>query len=214
MSTPDPGPPPAPAAVEIPSFGGYAGLPEAIEGVGFWPRVAARIIDLLVHYFVTMCAGVLFGILLAIAAAVAGQPFPASKLSGTGVALFVCSLLGSVAYHTICEGLHGSTLGKRVLSMVVVREDGSPCRIGAALIRSFAYFVDAFFFGLIGYFAMQGSPQQQRHGDTWAHTIVCQRSRVAPANLRGGGRLAVSFFLAAIADASFVMLGLLLKVTL
>ena len=42
-----------------------------------------------------------------------------------------------------------------MLSMVVVQEDGSPCRIGSALIRSLAYLIDSLFFGAIAYFAMQ-----------------------------------------------------------
>jgi hypothetical protein len=47
--------------------------------------------------------------------------------------------------------------------MVVVQEDGSPCLKGAVL-RSMGDLLDAFFFGLVGYSAMQTS-QEQRHGD-------------------------------------------------
>ena len=47
----------------VPSFG-YAG-PGTIPGVGFWQRVAARIIDTLVHSGVVHYAGVLFGVLAA-----------------------------------------------------------------------------------------------------------------------------------------------------
>jgi uncharacterized RDD family membrane protein YckC len=215
MSTPTPHRPPAPINIEPPSFGGYAGLPGAIEGVGFWPRVGARVIDLIVHSLLGTCTGFLFGILLAIAAAIASQPLPLllAKLSGGGFTLFVLSLLGSIGYQTICEGVHGSSVGKLVLSMVVVQEDGSPCRLGAALTRSLAYLVDALFFGLIGYFAMQKTPQQQRHGDEWAHTIVRKRSQVPPENLRGGGRFVLALFLAAMVDAALIMTGLLLKVT-
>jgi uncharacterized RDD family membrane protein YckC len=93
--------------------------------------------------------------------------------------LFAISLLGSVVLEAICEGFHGSTPGTLLLSMVVVQEDGSPCRPGSAWIRSIAYFIDSLFFGLIGYFNMPKNPQQQRHGDEWAHTIVCRRSDVA-----------------------------------
>jgi uncharacterized RDD family membrane protein YckC len=214
MSTPPPGPVPVSPSFEPFSFGGYVAQIGAIEGVGFWPRVVARIIDMIVHYFVGVCTGFLFGILLAIAAAAAGQPFPAAKLRGLGFAVFFFSLLGSVAYSTICEGVHGSTLGKFVLSMTVVQEDGSPCRMRPALIRSLGYFVDSLFFGIVGYFAMRESPQNQRFGDKWAHTIVCKRSRVPGESLRGGGRFVLGLFLAAIVDAALLMVGLLLKLSL
>jgi len=52
--------------------------------------------------------------------------------------------------------MHGSTLGKLALSMVVVREDGSPCGLDAALLRSFAYFVDGLILRARRYSAMKG----------------------------------------------------------
>jgi hypothetical protein len=117
-----------------------------------------------------------------------------------------------LVYQAICEGVHGSSLGKLTLSMVVVQEDGSPCRIGSAIIRSFAYLVDSLFFGLIGYLAMQKSFQEQRNGDTWAHTVVCKRSKIPPENLRDGGHFIAVLLCAVAADAALVIVGLLLKV--
>src|SRR5262249_19587234 len=91
---------------------------------------------------------------------------------------FLCALLGWIAYHITCESIHGSTLGKLVCSLAVVQEDGSPCRF-KAFTRSFAYQVDALFFTLIGYTAMRGNAQQQRHGDRWGHTVGARRSSLA-----------------------------------
>jgi uncharacterized RDD family membrane protein YckC len=213
MSTPSSGPLPVSPSFEPFTFGGYAAQPGVIEGVGFWPRVVARVIDMIVHYLIALCTGVFFGILLAIAAAAAGQPFPAAKLQGLGFAVFFFSLLGSVAYHTICEGVHGSTLGKLVLSMTVVQEDGFRCQMRPALIRTLGYFVDGLFLGIVGYFAMRESPQSQRFGDKWAHTIVCKRSAAPRENLRGAGRFVLGLFLAAIVDAALLMVGLLMKVS-
>ena len=213
MSTPAPDPVQPPF---VPSFGGYAGQPGAIQGVGFWPRVGARVIDTLVHYFVVLCASVLFGLLLAIAAIITHQTpaVLAAKLHHPGLMGTAFVIMGSIAYHTICESVHGSTVGKLALGMVVVQEDGTPCRFKAALIRSLAYFVDGLFFGLIGYFAMQKTPQMQRHGDDWAHTIVCQRSAAPPESLRSGTRFVLALMLGAMADAALVMILLLLKVAL
>jgi uncharacterized RDD family membrane protein YckC len=213
MSASAPDPLLMPTNIEPPSFGGYAGEPGRIRGVGFWPRVGARVIDLVVHYLIALIAGFLFGIVVVVAARMAGQP-PAmlfARRGQPGLALYFFALLGSVAYETICEGWHGSTPGKLVLSMVVVQEDGTPCRPGPALIRSFAYFFDALFFGLIAYLAMNKTPQEQRHGDAWAHTIVAKRRDVPTQSLRGIDRFVVAFLFAAMADAALIMIGLLLR---
>jgi len=210
MSTPGPNPV---QPTFVPSFGGYAGQPGAIAGVGFWPRAVARIIDTLGHYFVVFFASFLFSLLLAIAALITHQPFQvlAAKLHHLGFMGFLFVLMGSIGYHTVCESVHGSTLGKLALGMVVIQEDGTPCRFKAALIRSLAYFIDSLFFGLIGYFAMQKTPQMQRHGDDWAHTIVCKRSAAPPETLRSGARFVLALMLGAMTDAALVMILLLLK---
>ncbi|HXY10094.1 MAG TPA: RDD family protein [Terriglobales bacterium] len=195
------------------ALGPYTSPPSEIEGVSFWPRVAARVIDFIVHYLLSLVSGFLFAVLLLIAAAGHPNPLFIERMRRTGIAVFVFSLLGSIAYEIICEGLHGSTLGKLALGMTVVQEDGTPCRIKSALIRSFAYLVDALFFGLIGYMAMKGSPQMQRHGDEWANTIVCKRSAVATNNLRRGGRFIVALFFALMLDSILIIVGLLLNFT-
>jgi uncharacterized RDD family membrane protein YckC len=121
--------------------------------------------------------------------------------------------LGSVVYEIICEAGHGSTLGKLALGMTVVQEDGTPCRVKPAVIRSFAYLIDGIFFGLIGYLEMQKTPQEQRHGDVWAHTIVCKRSILPPQTLRGPGRFVLALFFAALTDAICITAGLALQAT-
>jgi uncharacterized RDD family membrane protein YckC len=146
---------------------------------------------------------------LVIAAMLNGQPQRPAPPPGV---IFICfSLLGSVAYHTICEGVHGSTIGKRLLGIVVVQEDGNPCRLKPALIRSLAYYIDSLFFGVIGYMAMNKTPQEQRHGDDWAHTVVCRRSDVAQHTLRSGGQFARALLFAAMVDSAFIITGLLLS---
>src|SRR6266851_4800838 len=176
--TPLPDLPPVQEGLHLSALDSYLGQPGTLPGVSFWPRVGARVIDLVVHNLIALFSGLLIGILLAIG-----------------------------------EGFHGSTPGKLLLSMVVVQEDGSPCRPGSAWIRSLAYIIDALFFGLIGYLNMQKSPQQQRHGDEWAHTVVCHRSKVAPQNLRGIGQFTLALFFAALADAALLIVGTVINLT-
>jgi len=190
----------------------YTPEPTGLEGVGFWPRVAARVIDLVVHYAAAFFSGVLFALMLVVAAGGHPSPVIMARMRHTGVPGFFFGLLGSLLYNVIFTAVHGSTLGKMIFSMVVVQEDGSPCRTKSALIRELAYFVDALFFGIIGYMAMQRTAQQQRYGDEWAHTIVCKRNQITPDKLRKADRFIVALLFALMADAAAIMLGLLIAI--
>jgi uncharacterized RDD family membrane protein YckC len=214
MSAAAPGPPPAPIDIEPPSFGGYRGQPGEIRGVGFWPRVGARILDTILAAVVGFFAGLVFAFFVFVAAQMNGQSAAPmlARQSRSGFVVFVFALQGQLAYHTLCEGLHGSSLGKLALKMVVLQADGTPCRIWPAAIRSLAYFLDSIFFGFVGYLAMKKTPQEQRHGDEWAHTIVCRRSGEPPQSLRGGRRFLAVFFLATAVEAALLMVGLLIQV--
>jgi len=194
-------------------MGGYAPEPGALVGVPFWPRFGARLLDLLVHYVISFGAGVIIGIFLAISASLNHTPLQPliARTTSLSALTFIAAILGAMLYHVISEGGHGSSLGKLALGLVVLQEDGTPCRMGAALVRSLAYYVDALFFGIIAYVAMQKSPLQQRYGDQWAHTVVVRRSQVAPERLRSSGRFLGVLFLAAAADAALLLLTYAIK---
>lgn len=191
----------------------YTTRPGALLGVSFWPRVGARVIDLIVHNIIAVCAGFCFGIMVGIAAGLRHQsPALLLRRPANGLLIFSLALLGSIVLEAICEGLHGSTPGKLLLGFTVVQEDGSPCRFGSAVTRSFAYLIDALFFGMIGYSCMQKSPQEQRYGDEWAGTVVCRRSQLASSNVRGFAHFAAVFLLAAMADSALLILGQVIRV--
>lgn len=215
MSDPGPDPllPPTPPntapvsqpAVPAPTFtfGGYAVGPGEIEGVQFGRRLAARLIDLALHFVIALLTGFGLGLVLGVYAGIIHQPFEPIWARATNIGLwgFLSALVGSVAYHTLCEGMGGSTLGKRILSMTVIQESGAPCRFDSALVRSLSYFVDALVFGLVAYLAMKDKVTQQRYGDQWAHTIVCMREKAPPQGLRSSGQLALGIFAGMAADS-------------
>jgi len=124
------------------------------------------------------------------------------RLRQVSLLTFILSLLGSILFHTLCEGIHGSTPGKLLFSMMVVKETGSPCGLKAALIRSLAYLIDSLFFGLVANAAMQDSEMHQRLGDKWAGTVVCRRLDVPPTSLQGSGRFVMACFFAVIVDSA------------
>lgn len=185
------------------SFGGYAGQPGQLEGVGFWPRAGARVLDLIVHYCTILAAGVGFGIMVAVAAMLthSSTQQALAKLRGEKFLPMLAALVGATVYEIVLEAGHGSTLGKLVLGMTVVQEDGGFCRLSSAIKRSVAYYLDAIAFGIVGYLEMKRSPSEQRHGDKWANTVVCKRSSLRPDQIRSGGRFAVVLLLAVVADA-------------
>jgi uncharacterized RDD family membrane protein YckC len=199
------------STLAIPSFGGYSEPLSGLQGVTFWPRLLARVIDIGVHYIAALLAGFLFALILAIAAGGAPPVAVVQRTFQNNFAVFVAGLLGLFAYNVICTSVHGSTLGKLLLSMQVIQDDGSPCRPKSAIIRELGYFVDALFFGLIGYYAMREDPEQKRHGDQWADTIVCKRAQVPSASRRPGMQFVLGLLLGIAADIALLMTGLLIQ---
>ena len=192
---------------EAPSFGGHAGGPGQLQGASFGQRAIARIIDHLLHYLVTIVTAFFVGAVIAVVAAINHHPMPpiAQKFRELGYLRYSIPFLGYIGYTSVCEGLHGSTLGKLMLGLVVVDDSGRPCGLRAAVVRSVIYFIDAIFFGLVGYLEMQKSPQEKRHGDNLAHTIVCKRSSLPPTSLRGPGRFVGAVLLGLMFDATMTV---------
>src|ERR1700733_13482229 len=212
MSTPPSEFPGSSASSHTFSFGGYATEEVGLAGVTFWPRAGARVIDYVLHYCVTYAAGFLFSILVLAAAGGHMPVWVLARFRHAGLLGFVPGVLGFVFYNVVCVSMHGSTLGKRLLSMVVVQETGLRCRTVPSIIRELGYFVDSLFFGLVGYFAMQNY-QEQRYGDQWAHTVVTERGSVIPEQLRSDSRFVLALMLAVMTDAALGMIGLLILIS-
>jgi uncharacterized RDD family membrane protein YckC len=69
----------------------------------------------------------------------------------------------------------GADIGKAIFGLRVVNEGEKRANIFQGIIRNFAMIVDGFFFGLIGYSAMNSNVKNQRYGDKWAKTLVIKR---------------------------------------
>jgi len=87
--------------------------------------------------------------------------------------LMAASALIGLLYFVLLEGLTGATIGKRLLKIKVVRQDGAPCGIGPALMRTILRIIDVLpFLYIIGMILIARSPLKQRLGDRVAKTIV------------------------------------------
>lgn len=199
------------STLDIPSFGGYAAPLAGFRGVTFWPRLSARLLDIALHYGIGYLAGLLFAFMLIIASGGHPAPWIARRLAHSRFPSIVGGVLGLACYHVICTAISGSTIGKLIFGMQVIQDDGSPCRLKSAVIRELGYFVDALFFGVVAYFAMQDDPEQKRVGDGWADTIVVKRGVVPLGSRQGAMRFVLGLMLGVIADIAFLMMGLLVQ---
>lgn len=83
----------------------------------------------------------------------------------------------AVAYYPVLEGFWGTTLGKRLCGIKVIREDdGGVPGLGAAFVRNLLRVVDGFpALYLVGYLVAKDDPKKRRLGDKVAHTIVVRK---------------------------------------
>ena len=79
-------------------------------------------------------------------------------------------LLIFLSYFVLCEAAFGATLGKAVMGLRVVREDGTPAGFGQVLVRNLFRF--PVFVYLVAAIAVWTSPRNQRIGDRVAGTFV------------------------------------------
>lgn len=181
--------------MEVVSTDGMAafGAIQSSQTGTFGVRAGARIIDWVVGTMLGFVAGAVGGIILAILAAAGTVDqgwLERVQQNDFGVNI-LWGLLATVLAEVVSEGIAGATVGKLILGYRVVTVDLQPCTPKAALIRSLAYFIDSFFFGIPAYQSMQNSSHNQRLGDKWADTIVAKAGAIPPRAKRTTGLVAV-----------------------
>jgi uncharacterized RDD family membrane protein YckC len=182
-------------------------------GARFWIRAGAQLIDTLIHWAVwSFVAPVVLGFGLGIYARVSHVELGAlaQKASSGGWYGYVAAGLGFAFYHTVMEAMCGATLGKRLLGLVVVTPKGGPISFRAALGRSFAYYVDGLFFGLVAYDTMK-PPLQQRLGDMWNGTMVLKRSMLPRRTVYAASNFGVALFLGLLSNSACYFLTALIE---
>jgi uncharacterized RDD family membrane protein YckC len=192
-----------PPAVSLPA-------PRGLDGVGFWRRAVAQAIDLAVLSATRYVTGFLIGLVLVAFRLLTHRPVnpPLQKLDHTTFLTFSMAILGFLAYHTVCEGLYGSSLGKLLLGITVITENQLPCGLAAAAQRSLAMAKDGLFFGLVAAVNMSLSrPLRQRIGDKWAQTLVVRRKELKPEQKRPGWLFVVAFIGGIALNGLFLAIG-------
>lgn len=187
---------------------------DIVEGAGFLIRLLARVIDLIAHYVVAFIAVVLIALVAGIVAAIMGisPDLVAARLRSQTLLGYAFAVLGSTAYHTVCEGMHGSTLGKLICGLVVVKEDGTHCGLLAAFERSLAILIDGLILGAPAAISMSDTSKRQRLGDRWAKTMVVKRPDLEGImQLRSGLRFVIVFLGGVLLDGAIFGFAQLLK---
>jgi uncharacterized RDD family membrane protein YckC len=142
--------------------------PEAVHVVGVTIRFVALLLDAIIVFFpLSIVVGLLSG------GGYAENGRAGVLVSGKG---FWVNLLLGFGYYVLAEGLTGRTLGKRIVGIRVVSEEGEQVGLEAALVRNVLRIVDGLFFYLVGALFAFTSPRGQRLGDRAAHTLVVRRA--------------------------------------
>lgn len=129
------------------------------EGNVVLKRILAWIVDAVV---IGVGVGVIFGVVAVISGRLAGLLSPLF-----GIAAF--------AYFIYFEGAYGQTLGKRVLGIVVVEDDGTACDFTDSLLRNLLRVVDVLpGFYILGLVVILLTDENQRIGDVVAGTVVVE----------------------------------------
>ncbi len=144
--------------------------PAPLTGEKFISRAGAYIIDMIFLYLMSYPVNYALSIILAFIAAIIKIQYP-SIPAVRSLADYALALLLTVIYFTLFEWLCGATVGKYIMGMRVIMDDGRPCSFIAAFLRTLLRFVDLLFFAVPAMLSMQ-APLYKRIGDNAAHTIV------------------------------------------
>lgn len=169
-----------------------------LVGQSWGIRAGARIIDMLVMLVASFVTGGLIGGVLGFAASRGAQLTKIQQAGNIDLNGYAFGILATFAYFVICQTFHGSSIGKMILGLVVVNEDGTPAGLTENIKREILYFIDGFFFGLVALSSINGTALKQRLGDRWARTLVVRRSEVRPENLQPWGTFMVVSLMALI----------------
>lgn len=92
---------------------------------------------------------------------------------GWGFGIFGLQFILWLIYFTYFEGTSGQTFGKKFGHVKVIKEDGSPCDFGSALVRNLLRIVDSLpAIYILGIILIAAMDKRQRLGDMLAKTIV------------------------------------------
>lgn len=142
-----------------------------LEKAGVPLRFVAVLLDAVIVFFPL---GIVVGLLSGGGYSERGNGYASAGVNVGGNAFWALLALG-LGYYILCEALTGMTVGKRMVGIRVVAEDGEHVGLAAAVVRNLLRLVDCLFFYLVGAIFALTSSRGQRLGDRAAGTLVVRR---------------------------------------
>jgi uncharacterized RDD family membrane protein YckC len=139
---------------------------------GFWPRVAAFLVDFVLMLVI---AGLFGGLFLLLNPLVPAHPATLwENIWGGGLILLLvisanAAIAMILAYFPLLEARFGQTLGKRLLHLRVCAENGLPVGAWQAVLRRLSFYFEIFPIDALFVFF---NPKKQRGFDILARTVV------------------------------------------
>jgi uncharacterized RDD family membrane protein YckC len=154
----------------------------ALEYAGFWIRLAASLIDIMImlsSLYILYCviSQSLFWVLPGIPSVI--KTFSGinngAQISGSQIWLIATILLvfliGNTVYYVVCWATSGQTVGKLSLGIKVIRTDSSPVDVKYAFLRFLGYLLCVATLG-IGFIILAFDQRKQGLHDRLADTYV------------------------------------------
>ncbi len=150
-------------------------MEEGIRYAGFWRRLGAYLLDLLIIVFSML----IIGVLLAVPVAASNN----ETIAGISMLLiYAMVIFFNLGYHPFFLVKNGTTPGKDILGLVVIDNDlNSPLSLKTALLREFVgrSIIDRITFGLGDLLIIFDSQKQALH-DKIGGTYVVFRGSLPP----------------------------------
>lgn len=186
-----------------------------IQYVGWGRRAVARFVDLVFINVFVLISSMIFGVFLALVDTIFGSDYTMQlQFIETGlIESVIYGFLGMTLYTSVCEGFHGSTLGKMIFGIVVLSEDYRKCEFLPALGRGLAMIIDGLFLGLVAALVMGSSPRQRRLGDKLGKTIVVRRDSIPGAWVRPVIHFVLIFLIASLMTVFILFLPIIFNIS-
>lgn len=145
---------------------GFGRQPERDDTDVIGARIGAQLVDTVIAIVIIYLSIVILG----------GLGGTDGAILGGLLGMFV-GFIAVLFYFFVLEGVwDGQTVGKRLLGIKVVKEDGSECDIGTSFVRNLLRIIDGLFYYLIGFLAMAFTDNRQRIGDLLAGSVVVREA--------------------------------------
>lgn len=141
------------------------------EYAGVLHRILAAVIDHAILAIITMVIALPFGVSGAFMM-MGTDPIAAMAAAASWVTFMVISAVIWLVYFPYFESTTGQTLGKKLMGIKVVKEDGKKLTMPDAIIRTVLRIIDGLGAYVLGLIVILISQKKQRIGDMAARTIV------------------------------------------